>query len=140
MGWIDEWIASHETLMWGLGIGSFILFVLSLVLLPAVIIKLPENFLANLHSRSLRNFVEAEPGEQVFVVMKNILAVLLVLLGIALLVLPGQGILAIIIGLALMDFPGKRWLVCRVMGQKNVLESANWIRRKAGVSPLEGPR
>ena len=52
------------------------------------------------------------------------------------LVLPGQGILTILVGFTLLDFPGKfrlqRWIVTR----RGVLESINWVRKKAGREPL----
>jgi len=58
------------------------------------------------------------------------------LAGIAMLVLPGQGILAILGGIELMDFPGKyrleRWIVSRPA----VLRSVNWLRRRMGRPPL----
>ncbi len=67
---------------------------------------------------------------------KNALGYLFVLMGIAMLVLPGQGILTIMIGVTLLDFPGKyrleRWLVSR----RPVLRSINWLRRCAGREPL----
>ena len=59
------------------------------------------------------------------------------LLGIMLLVLPGQGILTIIVGIILVDFPMKyrleRWLVSR----KKVLKSMNWLRKRANKKPLK---
>jgi hypothetical protein len=67
---------------------------------------------------------------------KNVLGVIFLIAGLAMLALPGQGILTIVIGLALLDFPGKfaleRWLVTR----KAVLNSINWMRRKRGRPPL----
>ncbi len=68
--------------------------------------------------------------------VKNLLGVAIVLLGIALLVLPGQGLLTILIGVVLIDFPGKykfqRWLISR----EPVHKSANWLRKQGGKEPL----
>ena len=41
------------------------------------------------------------------IIGKNLLGVFFVLIGIAMLVLPGQGILTIIAGMMLLDFPGR---------------------------------
>ena len=67
---------------------------------------------------------------------KNVFGGFLVVVGIAMLVFPGQGLLTIAIGLVLMDFPGKfhveRWIVTR----KLVFQAINWLRRRAGQAPL----
>ena len=56
--------------------------------------------------------------------------------GIAMLVLPGQGILTMLLGFILVDLPGKyrfeRWLVTRPLA----LRSINLLRRRAGHDPL----
>jgi hypothetical protein len=56
--------------------------------------------------------------------------------GIAMLVLPGQGLLTILIGFLMLDFPGKyrveKWLVSR----RRLLGAINWLRRRAGRVPL----
>jgi hypothetical protein len=70
---------------------------------------------------------------------KNLLGALLVLAGLAMLVLPGQGILTILLGLAFLDLPGKRraelWLVSR----PPVLAAVNRLRLRAGREPLQLP-
>ncbi len=64
---------------------------------------------------------------------------MLVLAGIAMLVLPGQGVLTIVVGLVLMNFPGKyrleRWMATR----RPIWKSLNWLRRKARRPELERP-
>ena len=57
--------------------------------------------------------------------------------GIAMLLLPGQGVLTILIGIMLLDFPGKRSLEFWIIRQRGVLKAANWIRRKSNHPPLE---
>ena len=68
--------------------------------------------------------------------LKNLFGVILLLGGMAMLVLPGQGILTILIGLSLLDFPGKRALERRIVGRPLVLQAINRIRRKFNKSPL----
>ena len=59
--------------------------------------------------------------------------------GIAMLVLPGQGLLTIVVGIVLLNFPGKyrleRWLATR----SPVWRSLNWLRRRAGRPELQRP-
>jgi hypothetical protein len=63
----------------------------------------------------------------------------LILAGVAMLVLPGQGILMILIGLMLMDIPGKRALERRLVQQPSVWQVMNWIRAKAHQPALQMP-
>lgn len=67
---------------------------------------------------------------------RNIFAAIFIIAGIAMLILPGQGILTLIVGFLLLDFPGKygieRWIVHR----QSVLRPINWLRRRAGRKPL----
>ncbi len=62
--------------------------------------------------------------------LKNLLAVLLIILGIIMLPLPGQGVLTILIGIILSDIPGKQRLERRIISSKAVLSAANFIRSR----------
>jgi hypothetical protein len=72
-----------------------------------------------------------------FVVAQNIVGFILVLAGIAMLVLPGQGVLTILIGISLMDFPGKRQLEARLIGQRLIFSGVNRLRARFGKPPFE---
>lgn len=67
---------------------------------------------------------------------KNLLGYALVMAGIAMLVLPGQGMLTILVGILFLDFPGKYWFERWVVARSPVLQSINWLRRRAGHPPL----
>jgi len=71
--------------------------------------------------------------------VKNIIGVLLILAGIAMLVLPGQGVLTILIGLGITDFPGKYKLERKLVSNQAVFKSLNWMRKRAGVEPFVYP-
>lgn len=68
---------------------------------------------------------------------RNALGAVLVAAGIAMLVLPGQGVLTILLGLMLVDFPGKRRVERALVARPNVFDALNWLRAKAGRPPLE---
>ena len=72
-------------------------------------------------------------------VFKNTLGAVLVLGGLAMLVLPGQGVLSILIGTSLLSLPGKRRLERWIVRSRAVMRGLNWIRRRAGQPPLEPP-
>jgi hypothetical protein len=60
-------------------------------------------------------------------------------MGIALLVLPGQGLLTILLGITLLDLPGKRHLEIVLLRRPSVSRAVNWLRRKSGRPPLDLP-
>jgi hypothetical protein len=68
--------------------------------------------------------------------VKNVLGLILLLVGLAMLVLPGQGLLTIVVALMLLDFPGKRRLTLRIMRGRHVRSWIDWIRARAKRPPL----
>ena len=68
--------------------------------------------------------------------LKNTAGVVFLTAGVAMLVLPGQGLLTILLGLMLINFPGKRRFELALIRRRPVLKSVNWIRRRAGREPL----
>jgi hypothetical protein len=50
----------------------------------------------------------------------------------AMLVLPGQGVLTILMGVCVMDVRGKRRMLDRLVRVPRIQLALNWIRRKSG--------
>ena len=71
-------------------------------------------------------------------VLKNILGVVLIILGFFLSLpgVPGQGVLTMLIGLMLVDFPGKRRFEQKLVTRPGVLETMNRVRAWLGRPPL----
>ncbi len=69
-------------------------------------------------------------------ILKNVVGAVLVVLGIAMLVMPGQGVLTIVAGLMLVDFPGKHQLVGKLLTRPRLMESANRLRARFGKPPF----
>lgn len=111
-------------------------FVGTLVLVPWLVIQLPADYFHESYRPTLLWGVEHPVLRALLHLGKNLLGVIVLLMGVVMLVLPGQGVLTIITGLLLMDFPGKyrfeRWLVHR----KPVLLGVNWLRQHAGREQL----
>ncbi|TWU45736.1 putative transmembrane protein (PGPGW) [Novipirellula aureliae] len=122
----------HDQWVWWMVAVSVVMFLASLMAIPAIIVRLPVDYF--LHSRRHRSrFAPHGPGLYYgWMILKNFSGIVFVFMGIAMLVLPGQGILSILIGLSLMDFPGKYQIERLIVRQKPVMASMNWIRRKAG--------
>jgi hypothetical protein len=123
---LESWF-EHPALLWGLGGFSVLAVVGSIVLVPRYLAKLPPDFLTA---------GDREKHSMAWRVVRNVLGVLLVLLGVAMLLLPGQGLITLMVGVLLVDFPGKQRLVQRVLGRPKVLKAVNKLRAKRGSPPL----
>jgi len=133
------WIREYQILFQTLGLASLALFVVSLVVFPLVVANLPEDYFVR-DKRDPAHQKRRHPVVWVLLsVVKNIFGFVLILAGIAMLVLPGQGILTILMGVALANFPGKFTLERRLVRRPAVGRALNRIRRFAGKDPLELP-
>lgn len=119
--------------MW-LGIFSALTFVFSLLMLPWLIGRIPVDYFSRPRAPD-RWPALLNPRAMV----RNLLGLPILLAGIAMLVLPGQGILTIMVGLAIMNFPGKFTIEKWVVTRKGVLTAMNWIRQKNRLSPIHAP-
>ena len=132
-----DWIQSHTTLIVAL---STVMFVGGLVVMRVLIIRMsPDYFLHR--EPPVESWRSRHPALRISIlVIKNVLGVVLLLAGLAMLVLPGQGIITILVAISLLNFPGKRSLELRIVRQGLVLQAINWIRTRAGRPPLVVPR
>ena len=121
----------HPKIWVALGVFSMLAFVATALLVPLAVARMPKDYF----TREVR----ADQTGLVLRVMKNALGVLLVLAGLAMLVLPGQGLITIALGLGLVDFPGRRRLELGVIGRPGILKGVNRLRHKLGREPLEMP-
>ena len=130
-----EW---QQLVLWATGL-SLVAVLGTLAGVPWVVTRLPHDYF----SREARATWRETDGEPVFALVlglaKNLLGAVLVLMGLVMLVTPGQGLLTLLAGLLLMNFPGKyrleRWLVQR----PGVLRALNWLRRRQGHVPFDRP-
>ncbi len=110
-------------------IASIAMFVGTLAAIPWLVRRLPVD-----------HFVRPPPKHSVpKMIARNVLGFILVAAGIAMLVLPGQGILTILLGLSIVDLPIRqrvfRWLLLR----PRVVEVMQGLRTRAGKPPLVIP-
>jgi hypothetical protein len=133
---MEQWI-SKETMIW-ISIGSGIALLIGAITVPFIVIKLPKNAFSNVNRAGWLDRQPA-PVRAVLRILKNVVGFVLIVLGIAMLVLPGQGILAILLGVMLADLPGKQRLQQWIVRRPKVMSSLNWLRRRFGRPPLETP-
>jgi Putative transmembrane protein (PGPGW) len=132
-------IARYEPLLWWSFAISLALIVLTPVAVAWVVVQLPKDyFTAELRPQSRWPERRQELHASI-VLAKNFLGGVLVLAGIAMFVLPGQGLLTLLAGLMLLNFPGKYRLERRLATQRHVWRSINWLRTRFGREPLERP-
>ena len=135
MEFLSTW---QQPLLWASGL-SLLAAIATILAVPWVVTRLPRDYFA----RDDRVVWRASFSHPLIVLvigaLKNLLGLLLIILGLIMLVTPGQGILTLLIGLLLMNFPGKyqleRWLVLR----PGVLRGLNWLREKQGHEPFDVP-
>ncbi len=130
-------IALNETTIWLLALFSIVSFVGSLMLIPVLAVRIPEDYFAEEQRHRWEPWAHEHPVIRwSLLIAKNLLGYLFIILGIAMLVLPGQGVLTILIGIMFINFPGKyrleRWAVMR----EPVLRTINRLRQRAGRAPL----
>jgi hypothetical protein len=136
---LTDWIHANEQLLQRLGSLSLLLLALTLVALALVVITLPADYFTRDH-RAPSSLTHPHPLPwRGLSLLKNLLGILLILIGIALLVLPGQGALTILIGLTMSNFPGKYRLERRMMRHRAINQTLNKIRKLAIKPPLEVP-
>lgn len=124
-----DWLDENKTLLLWISIGSAVFFVASIVVVCVVIVRMPADYFAN-RKRERRENIGLR-------IARNLLGWLLILSGVAMLFLPGQGVLVLLIGVMLADFPGKyrveRWIISR----GKVTKTINWLRAKFDRPPIE---
>jgi hypothetical protein len=131
-----QWIQGNEAVLWWLAASSAFTFVASLVVVPWLVVRIPCDYFAPGATRRLP-WADRHPMVRLaFTIGKNVLGGVFVAGGLLMLVLPGQGILTIVIGITLLDFPGKQGVLRWLVMHPPVLQSLNWLRRRAGRAPL----
>ncbi len=115
---------------------SIILFFATLALILLIIWWLPADYFINDKSMLLANKIQNPLLYKILQILKNIIGAILIILGVIMLILPGQGVLTILIGLILVDFPGKKHLLQKLVAKESVQKSLNYLRKKMKREPF----
>ena len=135
---LNSLLHNQEFLVW-LGVFSVITFVGSLLLIPVLCVKMGEDYFMPQRDKD-----ETLAGRHPLLrwaglILKNVMGVLLIAAGIAMLFLPGQGLLTILIGIMMLNFPGKRSFELWMIRLPGVLKAINAMRARAKHAPLQLP-
>lgn len=128
----------YQGVLWWTFAISLALFLLTPLAVAWLLVRLPADYFAAKTRHRTTQKMAAMP-RLALLAAKNVLGAVLVVAGLVMLVVPGQGLLTIAAGLMLLDFPGKfrleRWFATR----PQVWRSINWVRRRAGKPELKRP-
>jgi hypothetical protein len=112
-----------------LGVGSVGMFVATLVAIPVILVRVPNDW-----------FVRPPPAHSLpYKVLRAVVGLALIALGVAMIVLPGQGVLTILVGLSILDLPIKHRIVAKILCNPKVHGAIDKLRRKAGKGSLQIP-
>lgn len=112
-------------------------FALSVGIISIILVRLPPDYFQESKTRDF--FADRRPALRwAGLIGKNILGIVLILLGIVMSLpgIPGQGVLTILLGIMLVDFPGKRRVEQKILRQPKVLEKINRLRHRFSKPPL----
>ncbi len=128
----------HQLITW-LSLISLLFFVGSLIIIPFVVARLPTDYFVKKKRQPASSRTANSYWQVTIILIKNVAGILLILAGIAMLILPGQGLLSILIGLSLSNFPGKFTLERRLVKIPSIFKGLNWLRKRKGKSALQIP-
>lgn len=112
-------------------------FTMSLAIVSFIMVRIPADYFHKDRPREL--WSGRHPAVRFLgVFAKNVLGVVLVVLGILMSVpgVPGQGVLTILLGIMLLDFPGKRALEHKLVSRPQVFNAINKLRHRFGKPSL----
>ena len=119
-----------------LGVSSLVILMISALSIGFFIKKIPYDYFLN-DKRGISHYKDRNPVLWLITLaLKNFIGYCLILGGILMLVLPGQGLLTILVGLMLSDYPGKFKLEKRIIQTGFILRTVNWYRKKSGIQAI----
>tara|TARA_X000000368_G_scaffold419028_1_gene421617 strand:+ start:3804 stop:4208 length:405 start_codon:yes stop_codon:yes gene_type:complete len=130
-----EFLSTYKIYVVWLGTLSFIIFVFSLLSIKWLVALIPSDYFIN------QNASKFKSNYPIFwlisVIIKNLIGYTLIIGGILMLVLPGQGLFTILIGLMLSNYPGKFYIEKKFIAMPNILKTINWLRKKSDQPPIK---
>ena len=135
-----QWINENGFILGWLGVLSVVMFIGTLMIIPVLVARIPVDYFVD-PKRHISRTRRMHPVIYVILLLvKNLIGVILILAGIVMLALPGQGVLTVLIGISLTNFPGKYALERKLVSQPSVFNAINWLRKRSGKPPLAHPQ
>ena len=125
----------YKNLIFWFGSISLFVFIFSLISIKWLVALIPEDYFINKKDSKIKN--NSLVAWYFFLILRNLVGYSLILGGIVMLVLPGQGLFTIIIGLILSKYPGKYYIEKKFIAIPSILKSINWLRKKSNKPPIK---
>jgi hypothetical protein len=109
----------------------------TILLVPFLLTQIPPDYFMPGHERRL---ARRHPVMRVLIIFaRNVLGFVLLLIGFAMLFLPGQGLLTMTVAFFVLDFPGKRRMELAILRRPTILRGLNKLRAVLRHPPLRIP-
>lgn len=136
---VETWLTENKTVLQWLTAVSVALFLGSILAIPWLVARIPTDHFVQRSDGGNEFRLEHPVASMVWRLLKNLVGTVLLLAGVAMLILPGQGLLTILLGIMLIDFPGKRRLELLIIRRPSISRVVSWIRRRSGLDELQFP-
>ena len=126
---------NYKSLIFLLTVISFVIFIFSLLSIKWLVSLIPSDYFVN---KKPSKFKSKYPLVWLIsMIIKNLIGYVLIIGGIIMLLLPGQGLFTIFIGLMMSNYPGKYFIERKLIAIPSILRTINWLRKKSNQNPLE---
>jgi len=136
---VEAWLAGNKTVLRWLTGFSVVLFLGSLLAIPWLVARIPTDYFLPRSEGGNELRLKHPVASLIWRLLKNLLGGVLLLAGVLMLILPGQGLLTILLGIMLIDFPGKQRLELLIIRRPAIYRVISWIRRRSGRDELQYP-
>lgn len=136
---MPDWIADNQAVLFWIAGASVVMFVATLAMGPWLILRIPPDYFTHARRPPSRMADHHPVWRTTIRVLRAVLAVVCLVAGLAMLVLPGQGLLTLLMAFLLMEFPGKYRFEQALIRRQRMLRAINAVRRKRGKDPLLAP-
>ncbi len=133
---LTHWFSANEEMLFWLGIGSAIMLVASIAALPWLVSRIPQDYFDHTREPTVAPLKGHPVARLLIHLVRNVVGVFLIVAGILMLFLPGQGLLTLLLGIMMTHFPGKYHVEQWVIRQPGILTAINWFREKGNAPPL----
>ena len=129
-----QFVTNYKKFIFWLGSISAVIFVFSLLSIKWLVALIPSDYFMKKEDSKFK--IKYPFLWFISLLIKNVLGYSLIIGGIFMLVLPGQGIFTIMVGLMLSNYPGKYEIERRLIAIPSVLKGINWLREKSNQPPI----
>ena len=129
-----EFLSDYKIYLVWLGSLSFIIFIFSLLTIKWLVALIPSDYFIKKNNSKFRSNYPI--FWLVSIIIKNLVGYTLIVGGILMLVLPGQGLFTIFVGLMLSNYPGKFYIERKFIAIPSVLKTINWLRKKSNTPSI----